>query len=151
MEMQHNIVDIITIIVSVAVVVVPLTAMTMVCHQVTGTWNVRRFYFDGKYWAMSILNLRYREKKAEGLSGREFVRFFNSHYLAKGFWGFWKRLKDEERTTFVEILSNPRFIEENLGREQYTFNYHKQVMSSWEQLKATYEVELKTLEEGVEL
>ena len=151
MEMQHNIVDIITIIVSVAVVVVPLTAMTMACHQVTGTWNVRRFYFDGKYWAMSILNLRDREKKAEGLSGREFVRFFNSHYLAKGFWGFWKRLKDEERTTFVEILSNPRFIEENLGREQYTFNYHKQVMSSWEQLKATYEVELKTLEEGVEL
>ena len=151
MEMQHNIVDIITIIVSVAVVVVPLTAMTMACHQVTGTWNVRRFYFDGKYWAMSILNFRYREKKTEGLSGREFVRFFNSHYLAKGFWGFWKRLKDEERTTFVEILSNPRFIEENLGREQYTFNYHKQVMSSWEQLKATYEVELKTLEEGVEL
>ena len=151
MEMQHNIVDIITIIVSVAVVVVPLTAMTMACHQVTGTWNVRRFYFDGKYWAMSILNLRYREKKAEGLSGREFVRFFNSHYLAKGCWGFWKRLKDEERTTFVEILSNPRFIEENLGREQYTFNYHKQVMSSWKQLKATYEVELKTLEEGVEL
>ena len=72
--MQHNIVDIITIIVSVAVVVVPLTAMTMACHQVTGTWNVRRFYFDGKYWAMSILNLRYREKKSEGLSGREFVR-----------------------------------------------------------------------------
>ena len=151
MGMQHNIVDILTIIVSVVVVVVPLTAMAVACHQVTGTWNVRRFYFDGKYWAMSILNLRYREKKTEGLSGREFVRFFNSHYLAKGFWGFWKKLKDEERTTFVEILSNPRFIEENLGREQYTFNYHKQVMSSWEQLKATYEVELKTLEEGVEL
>lgn len=38
--MQHNIVDIITIIVSVVVLVVPLTAMTMACHQVTDTWNV---------------------------------------------------------------------------------------------------------------
>ena len=87
MGMQHNIVDILTIIVSVGVVVVPLSAMAVACRQVTGTWNVRRFYFDGKYWAMSILNFRYREKQTEGMSGREFVRFFNSYYLAKGFWG----------------------------------------------------------------
>ena len=151
MGMQHNIVDILTIIVSVVVVVVPLTAMAVACHQVTGTWNVRRFYFDGKYWAMSILNLRYREKKTEGLSGREFVRFFNSHYLAKGFWGFWKRLKDEERTTFVEILSNPRFIEENLGVEIYTPEKHQQVIASWEKLKLQYKAELEELESNTNL
>ena len=151
MGMQHNIVDILTIIVSVGVVVVPLSAMAVACRQVTGTWNVRRFYGDHRYWAMSILNFRYREKKTEGLSGREFVRFFNSHYLAKGFWGFWKRLKDEERTTFVEILSNPRFIEEHLGCDKYAVNDHQQIMASWDELKKRNKEELAKLAADVEL
>ena len=151
MGMQHNIVDILTIIVSIGVVVVPLSAMAVACRQVTGTWNVRRFYFDGKYWAMSILNLRYREKQTEGMSGREFVRFFNSYYLAKGFWGMWRKLNDEERKTFVEILSNPRFIEENLGVERYTLEKHQQVVASWEKLKLEYKAELEELESNTNL
>lgn len=100
---------------------------------------------------MAILNFRYKEKRAEELSTREFVRFFNSHYLSKGFWGFWKRLNDDERRTFVEILSNPRFIEENLGLEKYTFELHQQITASWDKLKKEYEEELARMENNVEL
>ena len=151
MEILDLITRILYIIAVVVVVVGPMTAMAVTCHQVTRTWNVRRFYGDRRYWAMSILNFRYREKKTEGLSGREFVRFFNSHYLARGFWGFWKRLKDEERTTFVEILSNPRFIEEHLGCDKYAVNYHQQIMASWEELKKRNKEELAKLAADVEL
>ena len=63
MEMLHNIVDSLSIIVVVVVVVGPLATMAVACRQVTCTWNIRRFYGDHRYWAMSILNFRYREKK----------------------------------------------------------------------------------------
>ena len=151
MEILDLITRILYIIAVVVVVVGPMTAMAVTCHQVTRTWNVRRFYGDRRYWAMSILNFRYREKKAEGLSGREFVRFFNSYYLAKGFWGMWRKLNDEERRTFVEILSNPRFIEKNLGVERYTLEKHQQVISSWEKLKLQYKAELEELESNTNL
>lgn len=151
MEILDLITRILYIIAVVVVVVGPMTAMAVTCHQVTRTWNVRRFYGDRRYWAMSILNFRYREKKAEGLSGREFVRFFNSYYLAKGFWGMWRKLNDEERRTFVEILSNPRFIEENLGVKIYTLEKHQQVITSWEKLKLQYKAELEELESNTNL
>ena len=151
MEILDLITRILYIIAVVVVVVGPMTAMAVTCHQVTRTWNVRRFYGDRRYWAMSILNFRYREKKAEGLSGREFVRFFNSYYLAKGFWGMWRKLNDEERRTFVEILSNPRFIEENLGVKIYTLEKHQQVIAAWEELKLRYKAELEELESNTNL
>ena len=151
MEILDLITRILYIIAVVVVVVGPMTAMAVTCHQVTRTWDVRRFYGDRRYWAMSILNFRYREKKAEGLSGREFVRFFNSYYLAKGFWGMWRKLNDEERRTFVEILSNPRFIEENLGVKIYTLEKHQQVIASWEKLKLQYKAELEELESNTNL
>ena len=151
MEILDLIIRILYVIAVVVVVVGPMTAMAVTCHQVTRTWNVRRFYGDRRYWAMSILNFRYREKKAEGLSGREFVRFFNSYYLAKGFWGMWRKLNDEERRTFVEILSNPRFIEENLGVEIYTLEKHQQVIAAWEELKLRYKAELEELESNTNL
>lgn len=148
---MHNILDTLNIIVIVIVVVGPLVAMAVACRQVTGTWNVRSFYFNGEYWAMSILNFRYKEQKAEGKSGREFVRYFNSHYLSKGFWGFWKRLNDVERRTFVEILSNPGFIESNLGQDKYTIEIHQKIMVSWEELRRRYAEELARLESNNEL
>ena len=151
MEILDLITRILYIIAIVAVIVGPLAAMLLACRQVTGTWDLRHFYGDSRYWAMSILNFRYKEKKAEGLSAREFIRFFNRHYLAKGFWGFWKRLNNEERATFVEILSNPRFIEENLGHEKYTIEIHQQITASWDELKKRHEEELAMMEDIVEL
>ena len=139
------------IIAIVVVVTGPLATMILTCHQVTGAWNFRQFYGNSRYWALAILNFRYKEKKAEGLSSREFVRFFNGQYLAKGFWGFWKRLNNQERITFIEILSNPRFIEENLGLEKYTLEVHQQITASWNELKKKYEEELARLENSVEL
>lgn len=151
MEILDLITRILYIIAIVAVIVGPLVAMVLACRQVTGTWDLRHFYGNSRYWAMSILNFRYKEKKAEGLSAREFIRFFNRHYLAKGFWGFWKRLNNEERATFVEILSNPRFIEENLGHEKYTIEIHQQITASWDELKKRHEEELAMMEDIVEL
>lgn len=139
MEILDLITRILYIIAIVVVVVGPLATMVLTCRQVTGTWNVRRFYGNSRYWAMSILNFRYSEKKAEGLSACEFVRFFNHNYLSKGFLGFWRRLSDEERTTFVEILSNPKFIEENFGLDKYTYENHKKILASWNELKSFYD------------
>ncbi len=139
-------------VITIVIVVVGLLVITVLaCYQVTGTWNLRQYYGNSRYWAMSILNFRYKEKKAEGLSAREFVRFFNHNYLSKGFLGMWRRLNDEERTTIVEILSNPRFIEENLGHEKYTIEIHQQITASWDELKKRHEEELAMMEENVEL
>ena len=151
MEILNCIRDILYIIFIAVVVLGPFYVIFRACREVTGTWNLKLFYRDHRYWAMSILNFRYREKKAEGMSGREFVRFFNSYYLAKGFWGMWRKLNDEERRTFVEILSNPRFIEENLGVKIYTLEKHQQVIASWEKLKLQYKAELEELESNTNL
>ena len=63
----------------------------------------------------------------------------------------WRKLNDEERRTFVEILSNPRFIEENLGVKIYTLEKHQQVIASWEKLKLQYKAELEELESNTNL
>ena len=48
-------------------------------------------------------------------------------------------LNSEERTLFVEILSNPEFIEENLGLDKYTVKEHNRILSDWEELKRFYD------------
>ena len=139
MEILDLITRVLYIIAIVVVVVGPLATMILTCRQVTGTWNVRHFFCNRKYWALSILNWRYREKKAEGLSTRDFIRFINSYYLANGFVSRWKFMKQEERTLFVEILSNPGFIEENLGLFKYTVEEHARILAAWEKLKKFYD------------
>ena len=139
METLNLITRILYIIAIVVVIVGLLATMVVACHQVTGTWNIRRFYCNKQYWALSILNWRYREKKAEGLSTRDFIRFINSHYLANGFVSRWKFMTQEERTLFVEILSNPEFIEENLGLYKYSFEEHTRILTDWEDLKRYYD------------
>jgi hypothetical protein len=112
---------------------------------------VCKFIFDRKYWALSILNWQYRLKKAEGVSTRDFIIWFNVHYLSKGFRSRWRFLKSEERTLFVEILSNPEFIEENLGLDKYTVKEHNRILADWEELKRFYDEELAKLDSDVEL
>ena len=121
------------------------------CVQMTGTLRVGWFLFNRKYWALSILNYQYRLKKAEGVSTRDFIIWFNVHYLSKGFRSRWRFLKSEERTLFVEILSNPEFIEENLGLDKYTVKEHNRILADWEELKRFYDEELAKLDSDVEL
>ena len=109
------------------------------CKQLTGTFSVRKFAFDRKYWALAVLNWQYRLKRAEGISTRDFVIWFNVSYLSKGFRSRWKSLNSEERTLFVEILSNPEFIEENLGLDKYTVKEHNRILADWEELKRFYD------------
>jgi hypothetical protein len=121
------------------------------CKQLTGTFSVCKFVFDRKYWALAVLNWQYRLKRAEGISTRDFVIWFNVSYLSKGFRSRWKILKSEERTLFVEILSNPEFIEENLGLDKYTVKEHNRILADWEELKRFYDEELAKLDSDVEL
>ena len=121
------------------------------CVQMTGTLRVGWFLFNRKYWALSILNYQYRLKKAEGVSTRDFIIWFNVHYLSKGFRSRWKILTSEERTIFVEILSNPEFIEDNLGLDRYTKRDHDRILAAWEDLKRSYDEELANLDSNVEL
>ena len=133
-----------------AVVMVPIIWIIS-CKQLTGTFSVRKFAFDRKYWALAVLNWQYRLKRAEGISTRDFVIWFNVSYLSKGFRSRWKILKSEERTLFVEILSNPEFIEENLGLDKYTVKEHNRILADWEELKRSYDEELAELDNNVEL
>ena len=121
-----------------AVVMVPIIWIIS-CEQLTGTFSVRKFAFDRKYWALAVLNWQYRLKRAEGISTRDFVIWFNVSYLSKGFRSRWKSLNSEERTLFVEILSNPEFIEENLGLDKYTVKEHNRILADWEELKRFYD------------
>lgn len=50
----------------------------MSCKQLTGTFSVRKFAFDRKYWALAVLNWQYRLKKAEGISTRDFITFISA-------------------------------------------------------------------------
>ena len=124
-----------------AVVMVPIIWIIS-CKQLTGTFSVRKFAFDRKYWALAVLNWQYRLKRAEGISTRDFVIWFNVSYLSKGFRSRWKSLNSEERTLFVEILSNPEFIEENLGLDKYTVKEHNRILADWEELKRFYDEEV---------
>lgn len=133
-----------------AVVMVPIIWIIS-CKQLTGTFSVRKFAFDRKYWALAVLNWQYRLKRAEGISTRDFVIWFNVSYLSKGFRSRWKILTSEERTLFVEILSNPEFIEENLGLDKYTVKEHNRILADWEELKRFYDEELAKLDSDVEL
>lgn len=101
-----------------------------------------RYCLIGNNWALSILNWQYRLKKGEGVSTRDFIIWFNVHYLSKGFRSRWKILTSEERTIFVEILSNPEFIEDNLGLDRYTKRDHDRILAAWEDLKRSYDEEL---------
>ena len=121
-----------------AVVMVPIIWIIS-CKQLTDTFSVRKFAFDRKYWALAVLNWQYRLKRAEGISTRDFVIWFNVSYLSKGFRSRWKSLNSEERTLFVEILSNPEFIEENLGLDKYTVKEHNRILADWEELKRFYD------------
>lgn len=121
-----------------AVVMFPIIWI-ITCKQLTGTFSVRKFVFDRKYWALAVLNWQYRLKRAEGISTRDFVIWFNVYYLSEGFRSRWKSLNSEERTLFVEILSNPEFIEENLGLDKYTVKEHNRILADWEELKRFYD------------
>jgi hypothetical protein len=48
---------------------------------------------------------------------------------------------------FVEMLSNPEFIEDNLGKDEYTYRYHQEVMGRWNALKEMYEQQIREIEE----
>ena len=39
----------------------------------------------------------------------------------------------------MEILSNPEFIEENLGLDKYTVKEHNRILADWEELKRFYD------------
>lgn len=134
----------------VLVVLIPIVWVVS-CKQVTGTLNVYMYVSDRKYWALSILNWQYKMKRAESISTRDFIIWFNVHYLSKGFRARWKILTSEERTIFVEILSNPEFIDDNLGLDKYTTIDHHRILVAWEDLKRSYDDELAKLDSNVEL
>ena len=136
-----------------AVIVVVSTPIIWIssCKKITGTFNVPTLLLNRKYWALSILNWQYGLKRAEGVSTRDFIIWFNVTYLSQGFRSRWKILTSEERTLFVEILSNPEFIEENLGLKKYTAKEHKRILAAWEDLKRSYDEELAELDNNVEL
>ena len=136
-----------------AVIVVVSTPIIWIssCKKITGTFNVPTLLLNRKYLALSILNWQYRLKKGEGVSTRDFIIWFNVHYLSKGFRSRWKILTSEERTIFVEILSNPEFIEDNLGLDRYTKRDHDRILAAWEDLKRSYDEELANLDSNVEL
>lgn len=113
-----------------------------VCHDFTRSWWGLHFMLNSEYWAMSILYRRYHEKKAEGMTTYDFVNYFTQRYLVNVSRSKWQFMPEKSKFTFIEILSNTKFIDEYMNTDKYSYTYHKEVMSAWEDLKKRNESEL---------
>lgn len=106
------------------------------------TGDVIRYVCDPKFNALSILNGRYHDFRKNSGSARDFVRHFNRTYL------FRRCIRNRKKLSmFVEMLSNPEFIEDNLGKDEYTYRYHQEVIERWDTLKELYEQQISEIEE----
>ena len=99
------------------------------------TKDLIHYVIDPQYRAMYTLNHHYHSFMKKGSSSRDFVRMFNRCHLSK--MPSW--ISKKERSTYVEILSNRRFIEEYLGSKEYTYDYHGIVIDSWNEIKKMYD------------
>lgn len=99
---------------------------------------------DPQYRAMYTLNKHYHAFMKDNSSSYDFVRMFNREHLSK--MPMW--ISGKERTTYVEILSNRRFIEEHLGIKDYTYECHEIVIDNWNELKKMYDRMLREMEEN---
>ena len=106
-----------------------------VCHEFTGAWNGLRFMLDMRYWAMSILYKRYQDARAKSISTDKFIIDFTDRYLLDMSNSKWRFLPEKAKITFIEILSSPKFIDQYLAVDKYSYTYHKEVMTAWNQFK----------------
>lgn len=118
-----------------AVFTVLLCVDFKVCHEFTGAWNGLRFMLDMRYWAMSILYKRYQDARAKSISTDKFIIDFTDRYLLDMSNSKWRFLPEKAKITFIEILSSPKFIDQYLAVDKYSYTYHKEVMAAWYQLK----------------
>ena len=106
-----------------------------VCHDFTRSWNGLRFMLNMRYLVMSILYKRYHDAQAEGISTDEFIIAFTDRYLLDMSNSKWRFMPEKAKITFIEILSSPKFIDQYLAVDKYSYAYHKEVMAAWNQLK----------------
>ena len=106
-----------------------------VCHDFTRSWNGLRFMLNMRYWAMSILYRRYHDAREEGMSTDKFIIDFTDRYLLDMTNSKWRFMPEKAKITFIEILSSPKFIDQYLAVDKYSYAYHKEVMAAWNQLK----------------
>ena len=105
------------------------------CHQVTHSHNLFKFIVDFKYWTFAILNYQYIKAKTEKMPIEQFMlQFTREHLSRKGFKRIFP-LPEKIRVQMIIIMSNPQFIENNLGVKYYSYKYHTSVLATWEKLK----------------
>ena len=114
------------------------------------------YLFNPVYRAMYRINLEYNKfkKRMPGpmvgypleATKKYFIWYFNYAVL-------WEYLPEKfynsavVHNTWVEILSNPEFILENLGADKYSYSTHKKIWAKWEELKRRYDLMNKQLED----
>lgn len=108
-------------------------AIAIPCKQVTGTWNIRAFIKDKLYWALAVLNYRYRKSVEDKEPTEEFIVNMKKQIdlpPKKHKRSRWKELNDEQNETINYILETPKFIRINFGTKKYSETKHKQIISS---------------------
>lgn len=136
METQELLSFIYFVIFTVGAVFIALLCVDFkVCYECTRAWNGLRFMLDMRYWAMSILYKRYQDAQAKAISTDKFIIDFTDRYLLDMSNSKWRFLPEKAKITFIEILSSPKFIDQYLAVDKYSYTYHKEVMTAWDQFK----------------
>lgn len=73
-------------------------------------------------------------------TSKYFVWYFNYAVLDELKFRFYNR---KTRKVWIEMMSNPEFILENLGLKKYTYKKHRYIWKKWEGIKRVYDEEIQ--------
>ena len=113
----------------------------IVCRKMTGTWNVRHFIFNHRYWSFSVLNYHFFLSRESDETVEAFIIKFTAKYLMPRKRNVIQKLREDERRLLIQILSNQDFILHNFGRMPLSLKRYKDMERAWEQ-------ETRRLEDG---
>lgn len=116
---------------AIAAICIP-AAIIIPCRKITGTCHIRRFTQDRLYWALAVLNYRYRLATAERKSTEEFILDLSELIdkpTRKGRRSRWQELNAEQSKTFAKILHDEKFIRMNFGSKTYDPERHEQILA----------------------
>lgn len=96
-----------------------------------GAQNPLMYLFDKRYRWFTHINSLYRESLICKRSHEEFNSWVQRQFIRRSFDHI--RFNDEERQTYVCLLSQEQFIKEHFGAEIYSYRCHRIIFRQWKE------------------